>query len=191
MDVSSCLLGCGELKQRFTEINLWINSGGAKSILHKDSPNTINCVVNGTKTWKLVEFKHNNLIYQAWEGPQEAGMIHPSIYLINWFTLSFIHSYHLSTVSLFYFLFVWRLWWLFPHQPRESRPGQVPKYLRHSQMVSYWNQCWWLSVFTITNVACCSFVWWSKFSRRIFIVSVQWKKYRKYRLCRLWRYCSE
>ena len=65
--------GCGELKQRFTEINLWINSGGAKSILHKDSPNTFNCVVNGTKTWKLVEFKYNDLIYQAWEGPQQAG----------------------------------------------------------------------------------------------------------------------
>ncbi|XP_066916064.1 uncharacterized protein [Clytia hemisphaerica] len=66
-------LGCGELKQRFTEINLWINSGGASSILHKDSPNIINCVVNGTKEWKLIEFKHNHLIYQAWEGPQEAG----------------------------------------------------------------------------------------------------------------------
>lgn len=52
---------------------MWINSGGARSILHKDSFNTINCVVNGSKEWKLVEFKYNDLIYQAWEGPQEAG----------------------------------------------------------------------------------------------------------------------
>ena len=65
--------GCGELRTRFTEINLWINSGGAQSVLHKDSPNTINCVVNGSKEWKLFEFKYNDLIYQAWEGPQEAG----------------------------------------------------------------------------------------------------------------------
>lgn len=66
-------MGCGDLSTNFVEVDMWINSGGARSILHKDSFNTINCVVNGSKEWKLVEFKYNDLIYQAWEGPQEAG----------------------------------------------------------------------------------------------------------------------
>ena len=64
---------CGPFKDHLVEIDLWINGGNASSILHKDAFNTLNCVVNGTKDWKLVAIDHNDLIYQAWESKHEAG----------------------------------------------------------------------------------------------------------------------
>lgn len=64
---------CGPFRDNFVEIDFWINGNNASSILHKDAFNTLNCVINGTKDWKLVSKQHNQFIYQAWEGVQEAG----------------------------------------------------------------------------------------------------------------------
>lgn len=72
-------LACGEFAKSFVEVDIWVNSdmgkkgNGGNSIIHKDAYNTINCVVNGTKEWKLFELKYNDYMYQSWEGPMDAG----------------------------------------------------------------------------------------------------------------------
>lgn len=66
-------LTCGLLKDRLVEVDLWMSGGGTKSILHKDAYNAINCLYNGTKKWKLIEYKYEDKIYKAWEPPQMVG----------------------------------------------------------------------------------------------------------------------
>lgn len=72
-------MSCGDFLTNYVEIDLWINSDlgkkgkGGSSILHKDAFNTVNCVLNGTKEWKLIELKYNDYVYQSWEGPLDAG----------------------------------------------------------------------------------------------------------------------
>ena len=72
ISVQPCLL-CGTLKKRLVEVDLWMSSGGSKSILHKDAFNAINCLYNGTKEWKLVEYKYEEKIYRFWEPGREIG----------------------------------------------------------------------------------------------------------------------
>ena len=45
---------CGSFYERTLEANLWLSSGGTKSLLHKDADNAINCLLNGTKDWILI-----------------------------------------------------------------------------------------------------------------------------------------
>ena len=66
-------LTCGLLKDRLVEVDLWLSGGGTKSILHKDAYNAINCLYNGTKEWKMIEYKYEDKIYKAWEPPQMVG----------------------------------------------------------------------------------------------------------------------
>ena len=66
-------LTCGLLKDRLVEVDLWMSGGGTKSILHKDAYNAINCLYNGTKEWKMIEYKYEDKIYKAWEPPQMVG----------------------------------------------------------------------------------------------------------------------
>ena len=66
-------LTCGLLKDRLVEVDLWMSGGGTQSILHKDAYNAINCLYNGTKEWKMIEYKYEDKIYKAWEPPQMVG----------------------------------------------------------------------------------------------------------------------
>ena len=72
-------LTCGPLLKSFVEIDLWMNSdnsvkgAGGSSLLHKDAYNTINCVLKGTKEWKLIELQYNDLVYQSWEAEHDRG----------------------------------------------------------------------------------------------------------------------
>lgn len=72
-------MACGEFLESYVEIDVWMNSDtgkkgkGGNSLLHKDAYNTVNCVLNGTKEWKLIELQYNDYVYQSWEGPLEAG----------------------------------------------------------------------------------------------------------------------
>lgn len=47
-------LTCGTFSERILEANLWLSSGGTRSMLHKDADNAINCLLNGTKDWILI-----------------------------------------------------------------------------------------------------------------------------------------
>lgn len=47
-------LMCGTFSERILEANLWLSSGGTRSMLHKDADNAINCLLNGTKDWILI-----------------------------------------------------------------------------------------------------------------------------------------
>lgn len=66
-------LTCGTFKDRLVEVDIWMSGGGTSSILHKDAFNAINCLINGTKQWKMIEYKYENKIYKAWEPPQMIG----------------------------------------------------------------------------------------------------------------------
>ena len=55
-------LTCGSYKQRLLESNLWLSSGGSKSMLHKDADNAINCLLNGTKDWLLIHPKYTKSV---------------------------------------------------------------------------------------------------------------------------------
>ena len=73
-------MSCGEFSRRIVEVDWWMNGGNASSIIHKDAFNQINCLMNGTKEWKLVEYKYEKSIYKAWEPEREIGgysRIHP------------------------------------------------------------------------------------------------------------------
>lgn len=58
---------CGLLKDRLVEVDLWMSGGGIKSIFYKDVYNVINCLYNGIKEWKLIEYKYEDKIYKVWE----------------------------------------------------------------------------------------------------------------------------
>lgn len=47
-------LMCGTFSERILEANLWLSSGGTRSMLHKDADNAFNCLLNGTKDWILI-----------------------------------------------------------------------------------------------------------------------------------------
>lgn len=47
-------LMCGSFSERILEANLWLSSGGTRSMLHKDADNAFNCLLNGTKDWILI-----------------------------------------------------------------------------------------------------------------------------------------
>ncbi|EDV23857.1 uncharacterized protein TRIADDRAFT_27062 [Trichoplax adhaerens] len=64
---------CGSFKNRILEANLWLSSGGTKSLLHKDADNAINCLLNGTKDWLLIHPKYEKFIPMAKEAKSEVG----------------------------------------------------------------------------------------------------------------------
>lgn len=70
--VQPCV-ACGTMGNRLVEVDLWMSGGGSSSILHKDAFNAINCLYNGTKEWKMIEYKHENMIYKAYEPDREIG----------------------------------------------------------------------------------------------------------------------
>ncbi|XP_071805336.1 uncharacterized protein [Asterias amurensis] len=47
-------LTCGTFVKRILEANLWMSSGGTKSLLHRDADNAINCLYAGTKDWIFI-----------------------------------------------------------------------------------------------------------------------------------------
>ncbi|CAB4003102.1 Lysine-specific demethylase 8 [Paramuricea clavata] len=61
VDVLSCL-SCGTFTKRIMEATLWLSSGGTSSLLHRDADNAINCLLNGTKDWILIDPKHEDKI---------------------------------------------------------------------------------------------------------------------------------
>ena len=61
------IMNCGGLQKSLAEMNLWINSGGAKSIIHKDAHNQLNCLLAGSKDWIFINNSYNDWIYQAEE----------------------------------------------------------------------------------------------------------------------------
>lgn len=66
-------LNCGTFKLRLLEANLWLSSGGTKSLLHRDADNAINCLLNGTKDWVLIDPAFEDLIPIAKEDVEAYG----------------------------------------------------------------------------------------------------------------------
>ena len=61
IDVLSCL-SCGTFVERIMEATLWLSSGGTSSLLHRDADNAVNCLLNGTKDWILIDPKYEHKI---------------------------------------------------------------------------------------------------------------------------------
>ena len=72
VEVIPCM-SCGDFRRRIVEVDWWMNGGNASSIIHKDAFNQINCLMNGTKEWKLIEYKYEKSLYKAWEPEREVG----------------------------------------------------------------------------------------------------------------------
>ena len=64
---------CGAVKQNMVEIDLWMSGGNTSSLLHKDAFNTLNCLFNGTKEWKLFEYKYEESLYKFYEAGDPKG----------------------------------------------------------------------------------------------------------------------
>lgn len=70
--VLSCMT-CGNIGGRIVEVDLWMSSGNSKSVLHKDAFNQMNCLMNGTKQWKLVHKQYEPYIHKSVEPEREIG----------------------------------------------------------------------------------------------------------------------
>ncbi|PIK59175.1 hypothetical protein BSL78_03921 [Apostichopus japonicus] len=66
-------LNCGTFRERILEANLWWSSGGTRSLLHRDADNAINCLLNGTKDWVLIDPSYEDLIPIAKENVDAYG----------------------------------------------------------------------------------------------------------------------
>nr|XP_039251097.1 uncharacterized protein LOC120328635 [Styela clava] len=73
VDVVPSLGACGEMSRRIIEVDIWWSGGGTSSILHKDAFHQMNCLVNGTKNWKLIEYKYEKYIHKHPEPESELG----------------------------------------------------------------------------------------------------------------------
>ena len=53
---------CGTIYERILESNLWLSAGGTKSMLHRDADHAINCLLNGTKDWILIDHRQEDKV---------------------------------------------------------------------------------------------------------------------------------
>lgn len=73
MGVISSFGACGEMSRRIVEVDMWWSGGGSSSIIHKDAYNQLNCLLNGTKFWKLIAYEYEKDIYKHPEDEREIG----------------------------------------------------------------------------------------------------------------------
>ncbi|XP_078483175.1 bifunctional peptidase and (3S)-lysyl hydroxylase JMJD7 [Ciona intestinalis] len=59
--VPKCLL-CQGFWDRLNMVIMWLSSGGTKSVLHNDSFENLNCVLDGTKEFVMIDKKHADLV---------------------------------------------------------------------------------------------------------------------------------
>ncbi|XP_065178636.1 uncharacterized protein LOC135809262 [Sycon ciliatum] len=72
VSVLPCLL-CGTFKRRLLEVNLWVSSGGSRSLLHRDADNAINCLLHGRKDWIMVDPAYDDFVSMAEENEGALG----------------------------------------------------------------------------------------------------------------------
>ncbi|XP_022109281.1 uncharacterized protein LOC110989300 [Acanthaster planci] len=66
-------LTCGTFRERILEANLWMSSGGTKSLLHRDADNAINCLFAGRKDWIFIHPSFEDRIPIAKEDVEAYG----------------------------------------------------------------------------------------------------------------------
>ncbi|XP_038077551.1 uncharacterized protein LOC119745333 isoform X2 [Patiria miniata] len=66
-------LTCGTFRDRILEANLWMSSGGTKSLLHRDADNAINCLYAGRKDWIFIHPSFEDRIPIAKEDVEAYG----------------------------------------------------------------------------------------------------------------------
>ena len=64
-------LQCGLLRDRLSEMNLWMSNGNTSSMLHRDGFNQLNCLVKGTKLWTVIDAHHIPRLPFIWEDGQD------------------------------------------------------------------------------------------------------------------------
>ena len=74
--VAPCLT-CGELADSLVEIDLWWSGGGTRSRLHRDAFNAINCQLNGTKEWIMINNNETDSVYFVASSKWEMGGLSP------------------------------------------------------------------------------------------------------------------
>lgn len=73
VEVPPSLGSCGEMSKNVVEVNIWWSGGGSASVIHKDAYHQLNCLLNGTKYWTLIEKKYEKQIYKHPEPDYEQG----------------------------------------------------------------------------------------------------------------------
>ncbi|XP_065180379.1 uncharacterized protein LOC135810918 isoform X1 [Sycon ciliatum] len=68
---------CGELNRSVVEVDLWLSSGGTRSRLHRDAFNAINCLLDGTKTWIMIDNNQTKNVYFVADSRYEMGGLSP------------------------------------------------------------------------------------------------------------------
>ena len=57
-------LGCGGLEGSVIEVDMWLSSGSVLTNLRKNTFNMWTCQLNGTKDYKLIDHKYDDLMYE-------------------------------------------------------------------------------------------------------------------------------
>jgi lysine-specific demethylase 8 len=61
-------VACGSFRATLQETNFWLSSGDTVSALHADADNIVNCVLQGTKRWVLMDPRHKRWLYMNSSG---------------------------------------------------------------------------------------------------------------------------
>ncbi|KAI8480454.1 hypothetical protein Bbelb_418250 [Branchiostoma belcheri] len=78
MQVPRSLL-CGNFKDSILESNLWLSSGGTRSVLHYDADHNIHCLISGRKDFIMIPNKHGDKLGLADKKKAGSGFTHMDV----------------------------------------------------------------------------------------------------------------
>ncbi|KAL4217847.1 hypothetical protein ACF0H5_022586 [Mactra antiquata] len=83
------ILSCGSYKQRLTEAEMWMSSGGTASLLHSHGDHNLHCVIDGRKDFILIDpqYKENFKFQETYEN-SGSGHSAMDMDMINMFKFS-------------------------------------------------------------------------------------------------------
>lgn len=86
LPILACIM-CGSFKDFLHELNLWISSGGTRSVIHFDADHNIHCLVAGRKDFMMIDpifSKHMNVTRPPQFG-SGFSMVNPDVVDLNQF----------------------------------------------------------------------------------------------------------
>jgi lysine-specific demethylase 8 len=86
------------LRERLSEMNLWLSNGNTSSMLHRDGFNQLNCVVKGTKLWTVVDATHIGQIPFVWEDGDDPLFTRGGVVSFEWESVDFEAYPQLATM---------------------------------------------------------------------------------------------
>ncbi|XP_035673960.1 uncharacterized protein LOC118414197 [Branchiostoma floridae] len=78
MQVPRSLL-CGNFRDSILESNLWLSSGGTRSVLHYDADHNIHCLISGRKDFIMIDNKYGDKLDLADKKKSGSGFTHMNV----------------------------------------------------------------------------------------------------------------